>query len=213
MLVCVAIGLWSPWLMWNVDISDIFNVEKPNVISGLQVYSLLGEVEVFVDGESQGKVTPEDSPLIVDAIQPGEKSVRIERVSEVTDAYWAFEKVITFEESIDVVISYVLGPEKEFSEGHVITVTEKTDEDYNLLVNTNIEGTAISLDEIQSQVPATQFTQNIALDKQHKIKIFKPGFEEIEFTILPESQDDRDQFANKIINVDVQLLYQPVQVE
>ena len=138
LLICVLLGLWSPWLKLNVSLSDIFGVEKPDKISGLQVYSLSGEMEVFLDGESQGTVTPDNSPLVVDAISPGEKSVGLKRVSEVPGAYWEFNKVITFEENIDVVLSYILGPEEEFSEGNIVSPVVRTDEDYNLKVNLNV---------------------------------------------------------------------------
>lgn len=212
LLICSLLGLWSPWLKINVSLADIFGVEEPDKISGLQVYSFSGEMEVFLDGESQGTVTPESSPFIVDAVTPGEKSVGLKRVTEIPGAYWEFSKVITFEENIDVVLSYILGPEEEFSEGNIVSTVARTDEDYNLKVNLNVEGVELYLDNIEYIVDGTEFRETISLDKQHTIKITKQGMEEIEFLILPEDQQSRDQFANYIINVDVQLMYQPVSI-
>ncbi len=214
LLICGLLGLWSPWLNFRVDLSSIFNVEKPDPISGLEVYSLLGDLEVSIDDVVQeGTASFEDGPLFIDGIEPGEKAITISRRSDIENAYWIYRDIITFVEGVNTVISLGIGPEEEFSEGTVITATNRNNEDYNLKVRTNLSDFQINLDNVPYAVEGNEFTRNIELSSQHVIRINKTGYEEIEFTILPESQEDRDVLSDYIINVDVQLMIQPVPVE
>lgn len=213
-LICVLLGLWSPWLYWRLDISQLFGVEKPNPISGLQVYSLGGELEVYIDNQKQeGSATPETSPLSVVAIEPGERLVRIVRKSTVDGAYTEFNKIINFVEGIDVVISYLLGPEDVFSEGHIITAEQKRGESYNFKLSTNVTDYKVFIDEVEHTVSSGFFTQEFDLTRQRKVRIQKNGYQSIEFTIFPEEQGERDKLVNYILSVEAKLLYLPVKVE
>ncbi|MCA9386608.1 hypothetical protein KC669_01095 [Candidatus Dojkabacteria bacterium] len=214
LLVLVLLGLWSPWLQWKIDFAKIFNVEKPDKISGLEVYSLLGDLEVTIDDVAQEGVASatEDSGLIVDAISPGEKSVTIKRKSEVSGAYWEYRDIVTFTEGLNTVISLGIGPEEEFSEGTVITAIEKTSENYNLKLKADVTDFNLEIDGVSHSVDSNEYTQVIGLDMQHTIRVTKKGYESLEFTILPEDQSDRDKLQNYIINVDLKLMLQPVQI-
>ncbi len=215
-LVSILVALWSPWLKWKFDLIEIFGVEKAPLISGLQVYSLSGEIEVFVDGESKGSVTTEESPLIVDNIEPGEKLVRIQRETEVPSAYTSFNQLVDFEENTDIVISINLGPTEDFSEWHIIYPDKKdnANEQSNLNISVNTEDTEVSLDGVNLSFDDNHnATYPITLDKQFNLKIFKAGYEEQEITLLPETQGDRDKLKDYDINVDVHLMLQPLIVE
>ncbi|MCA9381558.1 hypothetical protein KC678_04800 [Candidatus Dojkabacteria bacterium] len=213
-LVLVLLGLWSPWLQWNVDIAKIFNVEKPDKISGLEVYSLLGDIQVEIDDIAQEGTASasEDRALIIDAIEPGEKSVTVKRISNVSGAYWEYRDIVTFTEGINTIITLGLGPEEEFSEGTVITATKKTNENYNLKLKSDTTDFNAEIDGVPHAVNSNEFTQSISLDQQHTIKITKEGYETLEFTILPGEQSDRDKLVNYIINVETKLMLQPVQI-
>ena len=213
-LVLVLLGLWSPWLQWNVDIAKIFNVEKPDKISGLEVYSLLGDIQVEIDDIAQEGTASasEDRALIIDAIEPGEKSVTVKRISNVSGAYWEYRDIVTFTEGINTIITLGLGPEEEFSEGTFITATKKTNENYNLKLKSDTTDFNAEIDGVPHAVNSNEFTQSISLDQQHTIKITKEGYETLEFTILPGEQSDRDKLVNYIINVETKLMLQPVQI-
>lgn len=206
------IGLWSPWRNIDIQISEIFGVESPEEVSGLQVISTSGEVELFFEGESQGTTNPESGPIIVSPISPGEKLVRIVRNSA-PEGYYEFNRIINFVSGIDVVVSYELGPDLIFSEGSVITAKEQLDEDYNLLVTANISDYEISLDGVSSRSIENQFSSTISLERQHELRVEKNGYEPIELTLLPEDQEFRDKLNGFVINVDLNLLLQPVEVE
>lgn len=214
--ICILVALWSPWLYWKFDLVSLFGVKKPDPISGLQVFSLSGELEVFLDNKSYGKVKVETSPFILDKVSVGEHLITLKRTSSIKNAYWNFNKLVTFEQGTNVVISYNIGPSLEFSEGEVIYAIKKPDltKASQLNINTNISEPNIQLDNAQPQRVrgSSSYSQSIALDTQHKVKISKQGFESLEFTVLPESNDDRNKLKDYDINIDSQLLYQPVEV-
>lgn len=213
---CFLLALWSPWLQWNISLNDVFNVEEPESIAGLYVYSLSGTLEVQVDGESQGVVTPEDSPLILDTITPGDRLVTITRSALIDTSYWTFNELITFTEGVNVVISYNIGPTEEFSEGNIVSAVEKPlDQELNeITIQVNTEDAFVTLDNTPVQeINPTSFRELIDLSTQHEITVSKPGFETFTFTVLPDTQEERDDLQNFNFVVNVQLLQIPVQLE
>jgi hypothetical protein len=213
LVVLILLGLWSPWSSFNFNISKLFGVEEAEKISGLQVYTARGTIEVFIDQESQGTTSPEEDAVIVDTVEPGERLVTIKRVSEIEDAYYEFSKLINFVEGVDVVITYSLGPDKIFSEGSIISARAKQGENYNLEVLTNISDFNVELDGIDYISTESRFTGEISLDRQHIVKVQKNGYEPVQLTLLPEDQGSRDRLSNYVMQVDLNLMLQPVKVE
>lgn len=215
-LLCTLLALWSPWLYFNFDFRNLFGIRKPDSIAGLQVFSLGGELEIQIDGKEIGTVTPEKSPFFYDTVTPGERMVSISRKSDIPNQFWTFSKLITFEEGNTVASSYFIGPSQEFSEGHFIFATRKTDANAQskLNITLNTEDAQIQVDSIEvANFTKNKYTTDIDLNGQKKIRIFKPGYETLEFTILPESQDERDKLRNYDLNLEAQLMILPVTVE
>jgi len=215
-LLCTLLALWSPWLYWNIDVRNLFGIRKPESISGLQVFSLGGELNIQIDGKDVGSVTPEKSPFFYDTVTPGERMVSISRKSDSPNQFWTFSKLITFEEGNTVVSSYFIGPSQEFSEGHFIFATKKTDlnAQSKLNVTLNTEDAQIQVESIAvDKFTKNKYTTDIDLNSQKKIRIFKPGYETLEFTILPDKQEDRDKLRNYDLNLEAQLMVLPVNVE
>lgn len=214
----IGLALWSPWLDVDISISDIFGVEEPDQIAGLQVFSLAGDLEVSIDGESKGTVSEDGASLIVDRIDPGTRLVTIERESTVLGAYWKFNKIIDFEEGKDVIISYNIGPEEEFSEGTVISSQQSNDTDTSdttITIRTSIENATVTINDVSYNLgedtdSETQISKQFPIDKQYSIVIEKDGFETLEFTLLPANQEDRNRFGGFEVIADVQLMYQPI---
>lgn len=214
--VCGLTALWSPWLNWNLNIGGLFGVERTKVFSGIQAYSLSGEVELFIDDQLLGTFDPETSPLVIDSIEAGEHLVSLKRISAVPNAYWEFSKLVTFETGAVTVTSFNLGPSEEFSEGHIIYPVEKIDQSAPTKVNikANVSDFSVQIGNVEPQnVPDHTYTSNLSLGQQHKIIISKLGYERLEFVILPASQEERDKLQHYNLNVDVQLMLQPVNVE
>lgn len=212
----VLLAIWSPWLRWNIDLGALIGVAKPDSIAGLQVSSLAGELEIFLDGKSAGKVTPETSPLFLDRVEPGEHLLAIKRTGDFAGSYAAFSKLVDFIAGSSVVIAYNLGPDEQFSEGHIIYATKKTVDaaSSKLDINLSLEDFNFSIDNLPSErITGKHLSVNLDLNSQHQVKISKTGYESLEFTILPETQEDRDKIKPFDLNIDVQLMLQPVEVD
>jgi len=211
----VLLAIWSPWLRWNIDIANIFGVSKPDSIAGLQINSLAGEMELFIDNVAVSKITPELSPFILDRLEPGEHLITLKRTAEFSSTYSTFNRLLTFEENSAVVISYNIGPDEVFSEGHVIYTTKKENisGESKLNINLNTQDFNFTYDGLPiEKVNGTAKSVDLDFNSQHKIRISKIGYESLEFSILPEIQSDRDKLKGSDLNVDVQLMLQPVEV-
>ncbi len=216
LVACILLALWSPWIGWNLDFSRLVGVEKPESIASLQVFSLSGEVEILIDGVSSGNASVENSPFVVDRVNPGERLLTLRKKSDTKNAYWSFSKLLNFIEGTSVAVTFNLGPEELFSEGHIVYAVDKKDKDADSVININVnaENAVVLLDNISAQqITSQKFTEKLNFDSQHKISISKKGFENLEFTILPDSQEDRNKLKDFDINIDAYLLTQPVEVE
>jgi hypothetical protein len=214
-LVAFLLAVWSPWNSWNLSITRLLGIEPPEEIGGLEVSSLAGTLEVYVDGNLKGTVDPEKSPLIIPAVEPGERQIKLIRKSDVEGAYYQFNKLVKFESGVDVILAYELGPTAEFSEGHIIYAT-KTAKVSNPEVSLNLTSSAddseVKIDDLDiGQTPIVAY--KLDLTKQHKLLISKNGYESQEFIILPAEQKDRDKLKGYNLNVDVDLFLQPIAVK
>lgn len=212
---CLILALWSPWIKWDFNVSSLFGVEEKEEIAGLQVISLSGDIEVFIDGVTIGTAA-KDNPLIVDRVTPEEHLVTLRRKSDIRNAYWSFNELITFEANTQVIVSYNLGPEEEFSEGHVIYAAKKSDLNKTSVLNfeIDVEDASVQLDDIPTQrITERKLTETLNFDKQHRVVITKNGYESLEFLILPEKQEERNLLKDYDINVKVRLAALPVKVE
>lgn len=212
-LVAFLCALWSPWTSLNISLSQLFGLEPPPQVGGLQVTALAGEVEVFVDGISQGKTKAGTTSLEIPNVSPGEHQVRLRRVSSVDGAYWEYNKLIKFESGIDVVLAYELGPSQEFSEGHLIFATKTADRIEG--VNLNLDASANDADVLIDNVLVGHtpiISQVISTDRQHSLTIRKAGYESQEFKLLPDSLEDREKVRGYNLNVHVDLFLEPIVV-
>lgn len=215
LIFCAVLALWSPWLYVNFQLQNIFGIAQPDSFSGLQVYSLSGEMEVLVDNEVLGSVTPEGSPLIIDDIAPGEKLLTFRKKSDLDIDYWSYSKIVTFEDGTSVIASYNLGPLEEFSEGSIIYAIPKDNPNINnLVINVNIENAILNYDNLQGEeIVGNSKSLQLDLNTQHQIKLSKAGFETLQFSILPVTQEDRNKFLNFDLIIETQLMFQPIKVE
>lgn len=212
-LLLILFGLWSPIRLWETEVASLFGVESPNPISGLQVFTLSGELEVFIDNELNGSVTIENSPLIIDDVIPGERFIQIKRKSEIANAYWEFNELIPFEENQTVVVTYNIGPSEAFSGGHIITTKEKvTSDEENLRILANSPDIEITIDDISIELAEFPYIWNIDLESQHILRASGIGYEPFEFTILPRDPLERQSLEDYVITVDIRLMRQPVNI-
>ncbi|MBD3280231.1 PEGA domain-containing protein [Candidatus Dojkabacteria bacterium] len=211
----VLLGVWSPWNKLDISFLEVFGLKQSIDYAGLQVYSLSGEVQVEIDGELAGNVTVEGSPLEIIEIEPGEHLVSLSRVGEDTTndpIYHRLNRVIRFEEGVNTVIAYELGPSKEFSEGYIITTTQAMDPgNPKLNLTTNPDDAQITINDLDIGVSPLS---NYAIDttQNYQIEIKKENYETIVFDLLPQDEIQRDLLKEYDINVEVNLFQIPIEV-
>ncbi len=215
LVLCVLLALWSPWT--KIDIQSIFGIKQSENISGLQVYSLSGKLDIYLDNEKIGTVNEGNDPYIKDDVTPGEHLITLKKETSVVGAYWDLNKLIDFYKGTVVVASYNLGPEEEFSEGHIIYASAGTGENNNettLNVLSNVQDATLKIDsDSDIKISGNSVSANLKLDSQHTIIISKKGYDDLEFTILPSEQSDRDKLLGLNLNIDAALMLQPVQIQ
>ncbi len=216
LVACSVIGLWSPWRNLNINLGGLFGVSEIESLSGLQVYSLSGTIEVYLDNEYSGEITVEDSPLTVSKIEPGERIVTLKRKSDVLNSYQEINKLVTFVEGTNVVMSYNIGPVEEYSEGHIIypEIKEIINEPTKLYITTSVEDVSLQIDSSLPEVlRGLRGDRELDLSKQHLINISKNGYEPLEFNILPSNQEERDKLSKYNLILEVDLMKQPLNIE
>jgi hypothetical protein len=211
-VVLLVLALWSPWSKWNIDLRPLFGVNDPGSIAGLVVNSLSGNIEVTVDNQVLGSAS-EDVPLIVDAVAPGEKLVKLRRITDVEDAYWSYSKVVDFEEGTTAVLSFNLGPSEEYSEGNIIFFQKRIGDSSNIHFTFNEDNVNVQVEtQVYKNVNKSGVSVSLDTTEQKSIKIVKQGYEELEFKLLPEDANERARVKDFDIYVDVYLMKQPVNV-
>jgi hypothetical protein len=211
-VVLLLLALWSPWSKWNIDLRPLFGVNDPGSIAGLVVNSLSGNIEVTVDNQVVGSAS-EDSSLIIDDVSPGEKLVKLRRISDVENAYWSYSKVVDFEEGTTAVLSFNLGPSSEYSEGHIIFFQKKVGDGANIHFSFDEDDVSVQVEtQVFKDVNKTGVSVPLDTTAQKSIKIVKEGYEDLEFKLLPEDAEDRERVKDFDIYVDVYLMKQPVNV-
>lgn len=211
-IALIILGFLSPWNNFRLSFSQLLGLGSIEEKAGVKVFSLVGEMEIYIDNEFQGTVTPESSPFEVLDLTPDFHQIRLKRKSTPDQAYFEFNRTIKFEKGLDVTISYELGPTTEFSEGHVFYAEERFDNSSTKLnVLSTPEGASLYLDDnFIGETPISNV--DIDLNAQHKIKLEKAGYDTIEFNILPESQEERDKLKGYNLHLDINMFLVPINI-
>lgn len=212
-LLLLACAIWSPWLSWDFSPLQLLGIVPPPAVGGLQVTSLAGSMKVYVDGEDMGTVDPETSPVLIPAITPGQRQIRLVRETEVVGGYWEFNRLIEFDSGVDVVIAYELGPTEEFSGGHVIYATRVETAGTNVLLG--VSGMPDLQEVVLDNLPIGNTPiLGMELDptQQHIVKLSRSGYETQEFTLLPSDVAEREKLRGYKLNVEVKLFMLPIAI-
>lgn len=208
----LILAVWSPWYSWNINILNLFGISPAEKLSILKVKSLSGDIDIFFDGELKGTAQADEEFAEVDSITKGEHLVTLKRRTE-KQSYYELVRKLNFEPGIDVVMAYDLGPSEIFSEGHILYARNNFSNEQQARINifSTPQGVNVFLDDLQI---GTTSLKDIQLDvsKQHKLRFEKPGYDPLEFTIMPENQTDRDKLKGLTLTLEVNLFAQPVKV-
>ena len=211
----IAYGTWSPVKLWVYDLSYFFGVSKVTETSGLHVFSLDGELKIYIDGVLQGSVNVDNSPHVIDNVSVGKHLVQLEKFSQVDNAYEPVSKSIYFEKGKTVVMTYNIGPIHPYISGHVIFVQPKDEyiSNNNVIIKANIPNLLVYIDEVLIEKRDGYFESNIDFESQHVLFAEAKGFESTEFTILPRDRNERESLKGFQIVVELDLMKQPVIIE
>lgn len=215
-ILLLLLAIWSPWVRWNIDIRTFFGLSPVNLTSGIQVYSLAGTLEIYLDGVKLGEAVSGKDPFITDKIESGQKVLSLKRVSSNESVkYWEINRLINFQPSTTVIASFNLGPDEIFSEGNIIYVENRVDDlNPEVKIKVNVPEALVTLEDITIQkINSNNFIGRMLYDKSRKIVVIKEGYETSEFFILPESEQDRDSLKQYNFNIEVFLMYKPFLVE
>ncbi|KXK26209.1 MAG: PEGA domain protein [candidate division WS6 bacterium OLB20] len=205
------LAFWSPWQQWDFSITSILGIESKDEFSALKVKSLGGTLEVFVDGQSFGETSADEDFLEVFPVEPGEHTVRLVRKADAD--YTEIVRKINFEPAVDVIIGYEIGPNEQFSEGHILYARRSftAQGDPGVEVYSSPEKVNVQLDgQDIGQTPLKDIA--LTTDRKHTLAFSKPGYDPLEIEILPENQADRDKLKNMILTLEINLFAQPVRI-
>ena len=209
LIIAIIGAILIPWQKLNIFKDKLIGVD--NNYASLKVYSLGGDMKVFLDDEDKGVIKSQDPFLEIFPIESGKHNVRLKRVTSDESFYPDFEREVDFAKGFDTVIGCEIGPTKESSSNWLIYAQQTNNNNGAALVNitSDIENCNVIFNDSDTQTIPVQ-SKSIGLDQQYNIKVSKEGYQDLEFQILPEEQEARDRLDGYILYIEVNLYKIPI---
>lgn len=208
-IIAVLGAIFIPWDKLNTFKDRLLGMN--NNYASLKIFSLGGDMKVYLDNEEKGIIKSQDPYFEVFPVDIGSHSVKLVRVSSQEGFYSPFEREIVFEKGFDTVISWEIGPTEESSSGWILYAQSSNEKKGSALLNisSDIESCNVVLNNSQ-EMKTPISNESIGLDSQYNIKVSKEGYQELEFQILPEDQEARNRLDGYILYVEVNLYKVPI---
>ena len=196
---------------------DIISILKDRLLgvgnnySSLKIYSLGGDIKVYIDGEEKGIAKEKGSYLEVLPIDVGEHEVKLVREATEEGFYPDFERIINCEKGFDTVISWEIGPTEEASSGWILYAQNASYKNGHTLINLTCKprDCKINIDEKgEHTAPITKL--NLSLNEQHTFKASKEGYQDLEVQVLPEDEEARASLEGYELFFEVNLYRIPI---
>jgi len=210
-VVLLGLAIWAPWYKWDFSLYNLFGIENTTKYSELKVKSLSGEIDIYIDDELQGSVTDNEEFADIASISEGSHKITLKKKSSAE--YYTFERTIDFESGVEIVIAYDLGPNEVFSEGHVFYSKKNyaNDGQPKLFVYSVPDMTKVFIDDIfVGETPLRSV--DLDLSSQHRVKLQKTGYDDLEFTILPDKIENREKLNEFDLIIEAKLFLRPVKI-
>ena len=209
-LIAAIVGaIYIPWDNLLVIPDRLLGVGDN--VSSLKVYSLGGDMKIFIDDEEKGLVSETDNYKEILPISEGLHEVRLTRIASRDGFYKDFVKEIDFVGSFDTVISWEAGPSEKSSSGWILYAAEGNNQNNNSKLNFSCIPENCSLVFNQDKVEVAPFQDySINLDKKYSLKAREDGYLDLEFELLPEEQEARDKLENYELFLEVNLYKIPL---
>ena len=207
-LIIILIAVFLPWN--NVSrFKDKILGERSNAAS-LKVYSLGGDMSLYIDGEKRGDVLSKSSYLEVFPIEEGDHLVQLVREGSEENFYVEFKEIIWFEKGFDTVVSWEVGPSEELSSGWILYAKKLNKNDTYAYLNINCESANCKC-KLNDQEDV-KIDSKIQLDKsnQYTIEASADGYQNLVVSIFPEDPEEREKLTGYDLFLEVNLFKIPI---
>lgn len=207
-LIIILIAVFLPWN--NVSkFKDKILGERSNAAS-LKVYSLGGDMSVYIDGEKRGDVLSKSSYLEVFPIEEGDHLVQLVREGSEENFYVEFKEIIWFEKGFNTVVSWEIGPSEELSSGWILYAKKLNKNDTYAYLNIDCEPANCKC-KLNDQEDVN-IDSKIQLDKsnQYTIEASADGYQNLVVSIFPEDPEEREKLTGYDLFLEVNLFKIPI---
>jgi hypothetical protein len=209
LIIAVIIAILFPWGNLD-DIKDrLFGVK--NNYASLKVYSLAGNMKLYIDEEEKGLVKRDEQFLEIFPISLGEHNIKLIREASNDEFYLNFEKIIKFEKGFDTVLSWEIGPTEDSSSGWILYAQNNNTDANNALLNLECrpDDCKVDIDSKEEYLGSIK-DMTLGLETQHYFKVSKDGYQDLEFHILPEDENSRKSLKGYTLYIEVYLYKIPL---
>lgn len=210
-LILLALAVFSPWRNLNINLGSIFGIKNTSETSTLEVSSLGGKLEVFLDDNEVGSTNFQDPKLEISPISAGSHKLKLMRDSDVV--YPTYEKTILFAPGISSSISYELGLSEDMTNGWLIIPEKRVIKTAS--TETSITFRVFPEDSTLSINGQKKDSKVVKLDPKTKydVRITKEGYLPLSFQILGFDDSKIKLSSEYEYIVDVKLGSIPLKVE
>jgi hypothetical protein len=204
--IVVVLGLVSFLPVWNWIYGVFEDRGRQGNVSQLSVKSLRGDYEVYIDGESIGKVLDKQQNEFP-KIKPGRHTIKLVRQAQNPDFYYVLERPVDFLPSSQVEITWEAGPTLESSTGTVKYFTSIVKpEGAEVYILTFPQSAAVEFDNRRSEAN----TFEILDTNNHTLKVSNgSGFTTQTMDINLTDEGSKKVLTNLKLVIEVYLYKQP----
>lgn len=208
-IIAVIAALFFPWHILSGFKNTLFG--GGDQFSSLKVYSLGGDMKIYIDGDERGVVREEDTYVEIFPVTLGEHEVSLKRVATMDGFYQEFSREVSFVKGFDSSISWELGPTVDSSSGWILYANKRNGAGNEVTLNVLCKPTDCSLilDDTETKPIATT-TFSVSLDSQHKIKVEREGYQPLEISFLPDDEQTRSKLKDYELFLEVNLYKIPL---
>lgn len=205
----MVLGILLPWDKLGDLRVSLLGVGED--LASLKVYSLGGDMDIFIDGEQKGTVLETESYLEIFPVNVGEHNVVLKRKASLDGFYEEFRRNILFEKGFDVVISWEIGPTDESSSGWLLYAQQVSTDSEEIPVNIRCtpEDCMLLVDEkTEDSILTEGLTLNV--NSQHSVKATKEGYQDLDFLLFPEEDVARQRLKGYELFLEINLYQIPL---
>lgn len=208
-VLAVVAAIFAPWEGFTTLKNKLLGIGES--YASLKVYSLGGDMKIFVDDEEKGTVREEDSYFEVFPIIAGEHEVKLVREATLEGFYPDFSRVIDFEKGFDTVISWEIGPSSDSSSGWILYAQQTSKKAGMTSLNLTCvpESCNILINGGTSEV-APISKMDLSLDRQYGFKASSDGYQDLEFQLFESDDESRAKLEGYELFLDVNLYKVPI---